>query len=268
MLYEPTYEEEAVILFSLLIPCLQDNFVIDYYSGAFPDCFAKRNGKDVGIEFELQASNFSSHERDPHADLSKCGLIVCWENDAPYRTIKKDGREFLIVEKQGRKWEIEIMALSKEVERAKPQKFVLRGKRCDIGKANKEGFFEQIRTRKRYEWIRQLYEWVMKKEEFDVRWGRGERWFTMRFYVKRWNIDPISVQGNGMVTVAYQGNPYNSPWELPQCTQTALRSIFGHREKQKWPSVSLDTKEDFDKLKEALETFAGDSTLNVIWHRR
>jgi len=56
--YEPSYEDEVLILFSMLIPHFKDRFVIDSYTGAFPDCYATRNGEAVGIEFELLSSHF------------------------------------------------------------------------------------------------------------------------------------------------------------------------------------------------------------------
>jgi hypothetical protein len=46
LLYEPTYENEVVLLFGLLIPYCKDEFVIDRYFGSFPDCIARRNGEE------------------------------------------------------------------------------------------------------------------------------------------------------------------------------------------------------------------------------
>jgi hypothetical protein len=52
LLYNPSYENEVVLLFGLLMPYLDSQFVIDEYSGSFPDCIALKNGKEIGIEFE------------------------------------------------------------------------------------------------------------------------------------------------------------------------------------------------------------------------
>src|SRR5207249_11449991 len=80
-LYEPEYEEEVVMLFGLIIPRLNDSYLIESCSGAFPDCFALRNGQRIGIEFELLSGNFFAqrHERDPR--LKDCSMLVCWKNN-------------------------------------------------------------------------------------------------------------------------------------------------------------------------------------------
>jgi hypothetical protein len=108
--------------------------------------------------------------------------------------------------------QVEILALDKVVERLKKEKslkFILHGERPGIDKANEERFFEQLKDNvdeKKYGWIKGLYDQVSRREEFRVGWGRGRRWFTMRFYVRKWDVDPMSVQGNGTVWVGYKGN--------------------------------------------------------------
>jgi len=49
--YTPSYENEVILLFGMLMPHLESQFVIDEYNGSFPDCTALRDGKEVGIEF-------------------------------------------------------------------------------------------------------------------------------------------------------------------------------------------------------------------------
>jgi len=67
LLCEPEYESEVIILFGLLIPYLDDDFVVDQYRGNFPDCIMLRNGQRVGVEFEVFASDFYEHGH--HKDL-------------------------------------------------------------------------------------------------------------------------------------------------------------------------------------------------------
>jgi len=266
LLFEPTYEHEVVILFTLLIPHLRDSFAIDQYRDTFPDCSAKRNRQKIGIEFELLASEFYGHQDDEN--LADCNLLVCWKNNIPWKTIIKDDIEFLKVNEHF----VEILALDKIVARLQAEKslkFIFDGERPDIGKVNKERFFEQLRqnvNEKKYGWIKELFDQVSQREEFNVRWGRGKRWFTMRFYVKKWGVDPIGIQGDGSIWIGYAGNPAISPWELPQKVQTILRQIFKHS-KQKWPTVPLNTQADFDNIKRALEILAEHSSHSeIIWH--
>lgn len=271
LLFWPTYEHEVVILFSLLLPYLKDSFAIDQYSDAFPDCFAKRNGQKMGIEFEVLASDFYSHGHYQDADnLKNCNLLVCWKNNVPWKTIIRDDLELLKFNEHY----VEIMALDKIVERLEKEKslkFILNGKRPDIGQVNEKRFFDQLRENvkeKKYGWIKELFAHVSQQKEFEARWGQGKRWFTMRFYIKKWGVDPISVQGNGSIWIGYAGNPAISPWELPQEVQMAIRQMFKHG-KQKWVTVPLNTQADFDKIKRVLEILAEHSTHSeIIWHRQ
>jgi hypothetical protein len=268
LLFEPIFEHEVVILFSLLIPHLKDSFVIDKYPDTFPDCFATRDGERKGIEFEVLASHFYDHGHHEDDKLSKCNLLVCWKNNIPWKTKIRNGVELLNINGH----EIEIMALDRKaaaLQEEKSLKFILHGKRPDMDEANEKRFFDQLKETvkpEKYGWIEELYDYVKEKEEFKVGWSQGKTWFTMRFYVKKWGIDPISVGGDGNVTIGYQGNPAISPWELPQEVQTILRQMFKHR-RQKWPYAPLKTQADLDNIKRALEILAKHSrNSDIIWH--
>jgi len=262
LLYEPECEEEVVMLFSLLIPYLEDSFVIDRYQGSFPDCFAMRNGQRIGIEFEVLSSNFYEHRHHEDLDnLGKCDLIVCWRNDEPQKTVTRNEKKFLKVAENRY---IEVVSLDEVVERLEKEKslrFILKGRRPDLEKASEERFFAQLReyvNEQKYNWIKSLYELVKQQKEFEIRWSQGKRWFTMRFCVKKWNVDPLNIQGNGLIWVNYEGNPAISQWKLPREVQEKLRRIFKH-EKQKWPTAPLEKQEDFDKIKNAIEILAKES---------
>lgn len=257
LLFEPTYEQEVIILFGMLIPYLKDSFIIDKYPDTFPDCFARRNGQEIGIEFEVKASHFYEHHHDTNANLKKCNLLICWENDIPRKTTTRGDIELLNPETiKGHS--IEIMALKKFYEE-KSLKLILDGKRPDVERANKERFFEQLKENvdaKKQSWINELYDQVnQRKEDFEVKWGGGERLSTMRFFVKRWNVDPIYIEGSGRVWLIYQGNPAISPWKLPQEVRTMLQQRFKHP-KPTWYTVPLDTQSDLDNIKWALEILA------------
>lgn len=272
--FEPTYEQEVIILFGLLIPSLKDKFIIDMYPDTFPDCFATRNGQEIGIEFEVKARNFYEQKHNTHANLKKCNLLICWENDVPEKTITRDDVELLNPETV-KGHNIEIMALKKvidDLQKEKSQKFILEGKRPNVDRANKKRFFEQLKEyvdEEKRSWIKELHDWVnQRKEEFEVKWSGGERWSTMRFFVKRWNVDPISTQGDGRVWLSYQGNPAISPWKLPQEVKAILQQMFKHP-KQTWYTVPLDKPPDLDNIKKALEILAEYSKhSDIIWHEQ
>lgn len=270
--YEPTYEQEVIILFGLLIPSLKDKFIIDKYPDTFPDCFATRNGQEIGIEFEVKARNFYEQKHNTHANLKKCNLLICWENDIPEKTITRDGLELLNPETV-KGYNIEIMALKKVIEdlkKEKPQKlFIWEGTRPDVDRANKERFFDQLKENvdeEKRSWINELYNWANhRKEEIEVTWGGGERLSTMRFFMKRWKVDPISIYGDGKVWVSYQGNPAISSWKLPQEVKAILQKMFNHP-KPTWYTTPLNTPSDLDNIRKALEVLAEYSKhSNIIW---
>ncbi|MEM2703313.1 MAG: hypothetical protein QXR45_09145 [Candidatus Bathyarchaeia archaeon] len=111
--------------------------------------------------------------------------------------------------------------------------------------------------KQKFGWIKELYEEVSRQKEFEVKWSGGGTWFTMRFFVKKWGVDPIAVQGDGKIWICYTGNPAINPWQLPQETQNALRQLFKRKkEKERWHTISLNSREDLNKIKEALKIIA------------
>lgn len=77
LLYPPDYEAEVVLVFGMLLPHLDDDFVVEEYTGVFADCTARRNGKEVGIEFDVKSSVFKAHGHDEDPSLPTCDMIVC-----------------------------------------------------------------------------------------------------------------------------------------------------------------------------------------------
>lgn len=80
-LHAPTSEQGVVLLFGAVASDL--GFLVETVSTGFPDCEAKRRGRDgwerLRIEFELSSRNFIEHGHDENG----CDLIVCWEHDWP-----------------------------------------------------------------------------------------------------------------------------------------------------------------------------------------
>ena len=137
------------------------------------------------------------------------------------------------------------------------------GDHPDVFRKSKEAFFEQLKEikPKKYEWIKELYDNVKQNDDFEVKWGGKKRWSTMRFYVtlpikKPWNVNPISVYGNGKIEISYQGNPAIFPWELPQETKTELHKIFKNPKQKPWHYIPLETRTDLDNIYYALKILA------------
>ena len=77
MAYAPTVELGVVFLFGRLAPQL--GFTVENVHPHFPDCWARRKGELLRIEFEFRASHYANH-KPRGADI-----IVCWENDWAHR---------------------------------------------------------------------------------------------------------------------------------------------------------------------------------------
>ncbi|GBC68796.1 hypothetical protein HRbin01_00481 [archaeon HR01] len=250
------------------MPHLGEEFVIIDCCGSFPDCIAMRSGEEIGIEFEVLASNFFDHKHDEHHNLQKCKLIICWKNNIKHKTENRGGRCFLNINGH----EIEVVSLDEKVENLKKMGYNLihGGKKPGIDKGDEVKFFEQLKETvngQKYELIYKLYEEFKENEDFAIWWGAGDKFYTMNFLVKRWDVTPVGIQANGLIYIGYAGNPAISPWELPKETQEELRKIFKHKEKAKWPTVPLKTPQDLEKIKRALNLIAEHSRrLHLIWH--
>jgi hypothetical protein len=77
MAYAPTNEQGVVFLFGRLAPRL--GFHVEVVQTHFPDCIARRRGKECRIEFEFRASSYVSHP--PRG----ADVVVCWDNDWSHR---------------------------------------------------------------------------------------------------------------------------------------------------------------------------------------
>ena len=106
--WAPSYEQELVMLFGMLLPYLESIAKVEESSGQFPDCVAVgAEGKPIRIEFELTASSFLQHGHDP----DECDLIVCWLNDWPESPVPV--LELKEVVRQRAPWAVHYPAQSK-----------------------------------------------------------------------------------------------------------------------------------------------------------
>lgn len=78
--WEPTNEQEVVMLFGRLLDRLDTSLAIESIGTTFPDCKAtdSEDGTPVCIEFELNSSHFF---RDHRKRVEKCDWVVCWHDD-------------------------------------------------------------------------------------------------------------------------------------------------------------------------------------------
>jgi hypothetical protein len=77
--YEPRYENEVCLLFGFIMPYLKNEWILDEYSGSFPDAIFLIDGKETRVEFEVFSTDFLTHKHDEN----KCDVIVCWKDNWP-----------------------------------------------------------------------------------------------------------------------------------------------------------------------------------------
>lgn len=95
LLWEPSDEQEVVLLFGQLLDHLPRPLAIEYVQTGFPDCKAidMETGEPIWIEFKLYSSFYP---RVYKKRLEKCDWIVCWNNDLGCQML--DGREIVALD--------------------------------------------------------------------------------------------------------------------------------------------------------------------------
>jgi hypothetical protein len=217
--YAPAYEAEVVMLFGMMLPYLSGSFEIDEYNDAFPDCSAQFNGKHVGIEFELKASNFEAqkHHLDPR--LRNCNLLVCWENDKGQDTLRYEQKETKATV------EIKIIELSQEVEilQKKGLKFILNPEKPKhpTSKWERETFLNQLEINTKsgkvkdddVSFINELLNFCEKNGGLKVVYGVGKI-ASLTVRIKKWGkISPSGIMADGHVWINFRDA--NKSWIYP-----------------------------------------------------
>ena len=84
LLWEPSNEQEVVLLFGRLLHLLPRPLAIEFVQTGFPDCKARdlATHEVLWIEFELHSSHYRrDHHKANSPRLEKCDWIVCWRHD-------------------------------------------------------------------------------------------------------------------------------------------------------------------------------------------
>jgi len=244
-LYTPSYENEVVVLFGMLLQDLDNRYVIDQYWGSFPDCLARRDGEQIGIEFEVNSTDFTKHKHDQKPNLHRCKLIVCWENG--WKTNKK----------QFRGHEIEILELKEAIKQKGLSLIHLNKPKYEERRIwDEKSFFAELRKNVDdtvFDRMMQIYGICRSCQQFEVSPGEGAKKASIRVGIIRWqekNIGdphPIQLYADGTVVVVYKG--------LPKELEEELRRRTG-QPKGAWPSHHMKQEETFNNIKKMLEWIA------------
>lgn len=168
--YEPKNEAGVIILFTLTMKRLGFSGIIEAKK-KFPDCIARKHGKNVPIEFEYKSKNFLIHKHDKDEEYKRNGCtIVCWEDNW-----------------QNPPRKISIICLSKELGLASRVRLTHAQHKDDIR------FLDQTR-RKRFPWSMPA---GTKKGDLLVVWRSGSK--QSMFY------DILEALGNATPKHGYTG---------------------------------------------------------------
>lgn len=250
LFYEPSSENEVLILFGMLLPYLDDQFGIDEYTGEFPDCKATHKGRSIGIEFELYSSKFYAHKHHLDPRLPKCDMIVCWKNNL--------GRNKLKIGEQT----IEIYTpLSKIIDKKGLNGFILNKapKPGKEGAWTQEEFFVQLKeyvtNDEDYGLFKELYEFCVNNPEFEVIFGKGDKLGTFQVRVKKLGkVIPVGVNANGKAWLTFRDA--NRSWMLPEQIEKEFKNRWKVPETTWWTNIHLKDRETLDKIKTTLEWLA------------
>lgn len=182
LLWEPSDEQEVVMLFGQLLDHLPRPLAIEYLQTGFPDCKAvdTETGEPVWIEFKLYSSFY---DRVYKKRLEKCDWIVCWSNDLGVEQL--NGRA--------------IVALDAVVDRQAPSSYILN--RRPAGSSQAEYFQLRIGglSSQHQFVIRQLLDFA-RGANLQVEWPKTNgACFTVRN-----EIELFKVNANGRI-----GTPFN-----------------------------------------------------------
>ena len=254
--YAPSYEDEVIMLFGMMLPHFKDVFEIEEYTDEFPDCSAKVNGELVGIEFEVKASNFKSHEHylDPH--LANCNYLICWKNDTGQDTLRFKKKE------NGENVEIMIIALSEEIEalEKKGLRFILNPEKQKrpIARWERETFFRQLKENvengkiknDESNFIREFFSFCENNKGLELVYGVGKI-ASLTVRVKKWDkISPSGAMADGHVWINFVDA--NKSWVYPSPEiEAEVRRRFNQPPTGYYKYLKKD-KENLSKLEETL----------------
>lgn len=246
LLWEPTYHDEVIMLFGILLPYFDESYAIYKCQRPFPDCFAflssKKSNKPVRIEFEVYSRDFC---RGKGHDPKKCDVIVCWKDNWP--ECPKN---------------IKVIQLYDIISRVKP-KLILNPSSTPYKtrmKWNEKRFFDQAGKHPKG-FIRKIYNFCRQQPEFDIRPGTGRKKATLLVY-KIWPRNygvVLWLWADGKIQPYFVNDNFAEPLqdEYRKRMQQISPQIKEHIEKnKKWPFIVIKNKREFNTLKKSLKWLA------------
>lgn len=197
--YEPSTENEVVLLFGVLTPYVGSflekmgfgsNFLIEEWTENPTDCVMEVDGKKIRVEFEL----YSSHFRGNH-DPDKCDLIICWKNNwvnSPHN-IKI----------------LELKMVCEKIAAEKGIQLVLNKRPKHMPRSSpwtEEEFMHALKKNvgeDRFKIFQKFFEEIGSLKGVILQTGIGKKIPTMQIGFEKLGVFPLVVDALGRVSIAY-----------------------------------------------------------------
>ena len=252
--YPSLLESEVLVLFGMLIYHMDDEFAIKEFNSSpgFPDCFALRNGVEVGIEFEVDSRNFYEHRHHVDSNIGKCNLIVCWKNAL--------GPHIIVQDKYGREHQIEIIELERVVKEKSLTKLLFPLEKTSTPPEwDEEAFLKELKKKIRDErvhaWIAELIRVCKQSPEFAMAHGKGKRQVTSGFHVKKWLSqgigDPTPIQFLDNGEIVFVCRRLDKIPEIEKELRNKINSVRS-RKWRVWCSIPIKDEKTFIVIKEII----------------
>ena len=215
-------------------------------------CFAKRNGKRIGIEFEVYSSNFFDHKHQLHPNIPRCNMIICWENNLePVINVK---------DKNGKIHQIEILELSKIIKEKKLKIFLK--SRPPTPSWDKETFLKELNKKvgkgDTYNWVEALIQYYENyKHVFVMAYRKGKRHATLGFHVRKWLSEGVGVPTP--ILFSDDGSVAFDCKDMPPHIEKELRSriaLIRTKKWVRWCNIPIRDENTFKILKETIQWLA------------
>ena len=224
--WEPTNEQEVVVLFGRLLDRLDRPLAIDSVGTTFPDCKAtdSETGETICIEFELYSSHFFRDHANGNRRPERCDWVVCWHND--------------LAGERSPGWP-RIVALDEILDSASGS-HILNRRPANATRAEAFKFRIAGSSPRHQEIVRQLMEFGEAQAELEISWPETNRdCFTVR---EPRGIEYFKV-GSSSITVPFSRWSAVSP-EVKRDIAEQLNAALG----TKWFTGEGKTKRDTAEL--------------------
>ncbi len=257
LIWEPSYEEEVVLLFGMLLGRLNEAYLIDECSGNFPDCLLKTaDGQhEIRAEFELFSSYFKDHGHNP----DKCDLIVCWEHNWPESPLQVLELSSLINDKDQ---EIEILGVTHKFSISnRPLSLIMKPNERKYKKTvwDEISFFQRVPPEK-LQFIQRLRHFC-KEQGLGVEYGQGDKVasFKVHFCAPKAPTQAVfGIDQNCVVWLNFKEEDLTKEIanEFRERLGRLIPRLKNHLQRKTWPQFKIENEKELLAFEDTISWLA------------